>query len=131
MSKAGPIVGLVGGTIMLVVNFFQIQYLFTSIMHGYFPTPTLFPRFISLAITLVWAALGIIGAVYSLKSVRWGNTLMLVAAIGAMAGSFIPIFIDDTGYYLEFIFLNGTAMYIDCILLLIGGILGMTLQPRE
>lgn len=132
MAKAGPIVGLVGGTILLVTNLFQIQYIFTSLMYGYMPYQTLFPIIIRTIVSVGLGALGIMGAVFSLKSVRLGNILMIVAGAVAMAGSFIPIFFYDTGYDgIGFIFLTATAMYIDCIALLIGGILGMTLEPRQ
>ncbi|MFX0053258.1 MAG: hypothetical protein ACFE8U_18430 [Candidatus Hermodarchaeota archaeon] len=132
MAKAGPIVGLVGGTIMLVANFYQLQYLLMSLMYGYPSYRPIIPVFISLIVTISWAILGLVGAVFSLKDKRFGNILMLVAGAGAMVGAFVPINIYSIDSYgIGFTFLNGTAMFVDCTLMLIGGILGMTLKPRE
>ncbi|MFX0031066.1 MAG: hypothetical protein ACFE8E_00205 [Candidatus Hodarchaeota archaeon] len=131
MGKAGPIVGLVGGTLMLVAAVIQIQYNLTYMLMGSPISRPLIPTIISIIITVVWASLGISGAFLGLRDKKLGNVLMIIAGAGSLVGGFTPIsiFTIDT-YYRGFIFLNATLMSIDPILMLIGGILSIALWPK-
>jgi len=129
MPKAGPIVGLHGGVVMIINGLSQMQGI---LMVYLFPQSIpLLIRIISFLVTIAWGALGVSGAVLSLRNRKEGFTLMLTAGIGGIVGAFIPIYIYDTGYYFIIIFLNNTLIFIDVVLILIGAILTIALVKRE
>lgn len=118
---------------MMIAGFFQVQYNLSRILYSspYYQAPPLVPVIISIVITITWAALGLIGATLGFRDRQAGYILMLVAGSGGLAGALIPISIYSVSpYSIGIIFLNATAMYIDPMLMLIGGILGFTLKPR-
>ena len=118
--KIGSILGLIGRTIMLVWGLLSIQ--------GYIVTfESLIPAIIIIGGTIVWAALGISGAVLGFRDKKSGNILILIAGVGSLDGNLIPIL--RTGY--SWLPLNTSFMGIDAILILIGGILGIALWPRK
>ena len=110
-------VGLLGGIILLIYGLNMTRFYYDI------DESTVF-RYINAIVTIVWASLALIGSVKLLKGNEMGYTILFIAGIGGLVGSFIPIFAyDPYGYgYIQIIYLNGTAGYFDLVIILIGGI---------
>jgi hypothetical protein len=133
MVKSGYILGLIGGTIMLVFGLEDIQLNMSIIILGGLTSPIpLYARVLNLVVPIVWGVLGITGAVIGLRGTQMGDYLMLIAGIGGLAGTFIPIAMYEmVPSYMVPVFLNGSFIYIDVILMILGGILSIALRTRE
>jgi len=133
-NKAVAAVGLLGGIILLIygLNASQISY-YNGI------DESLIFRYINAIVTIGWASLALCSSVLLLKGKDIGFIILLIAAIGGIVGSFIPIFsYYPYGYdpysqynYLSTIYLNGTGGYFDLVLMLVGGILGVSLAEKK
>lgn len=124
-SKAGAIVGLIGGVFYLVITSLSLTI---AGLGGGIPPPV-WQLNIPYTLTMVWAIGITIGGVLSLKGIKVGTILMLVFGIVALIGSFIPIMYYGPPWY--YIYLNYSYFYIDCGLAILGGILGIVLERRE
>ena len=110
---AGPIVGIIGSTLLIVAALFGLISIGLGILFV-----------IRIMTTLILGILGLIGAILGFTGKRVpGAVLMLLAGIVAVVGMFIPIGI----YYLP-ITLVYTFFFVDPFLVLIGGILGLALK---
>ena len=88
--------------------------------------------YISAIVTIVWASIALFSSVILLRGMKIGYIFLLIAGLGGIIGNFIPIFSYDIGWgYIQIIYLNGTAGYIDLVLMLIGGIYGVALTERK
>ena len=116
--------GLLGGAILLLYG------LTVARIYGV-DEATVF-RSINAIVTILWAFMALASSVILLRGNKAGYIILLVAAIGGLIGSFIPIFsYDPYGYgYISVIYLNGTA-YIDLVLMLVGGIYGVALPEKK
>ena len=124
-SKAGAIVGLIGGMFYLVIT--SISLIIARIGGGL--PPPVWQLNVPYSLTMVWAIGITIGGVLSLRGIKVGTILMLVFGVVALIGSFIPIM-----YYGDpwgFIYINYSYYYIDCGLAILGGILGIVLERRD
>jgi hypothetical protein len=130
MVKVGAIVGMIGSTVFMIVGLFTIS------MARLYYTPPGFPIFINYITgitTLAISACGIVGSVLAFRNINTaGYTILLIAGIAGIVGTFIPIYVYDDGWgYLQFYFLCGTALYGDLVLMLVGGILGFALPEKN
>jgi hypothetical protein len=119
-------VGLLGGLILLLYGLMS-----TRIYYSVPDESTVF-RYIHGIVTIVWALMAVFSSVILLRGNKVGYILLLIAGIGGLVGSYIPIFsYDPYGYgYIQVIYLNGTA-FIDIVLMLIGGIYGVALTEKK
>ena len=117
-------VGLLAGMILLITGLSMTR------LYGYTGEALIF-WYISAIVTIVWASLALFSSVILLKGNNLGYKILLIAGIGGIIGNFIPIFSYDVGYgYIQIIYLNSTAAYIDLVLMLIGGLYGVALKKR-
>ncbi len=118
-------VGLLAGIILLITG------LSLTRLYGYVGEASNF-WYISAIVTIVWASIALFSSVILLRGKDIGYIILLIAGIGGIIGNFIPIFSYDVGWgYIQIINLNGTAGYIDLVLMLIGGIYGVALTERK
>jgi len=119
-SKVIAGVGLLGGLILLLYGLIM-----TRIYYG--AGESVVFRYIHAIVTIVWAFLALSSSVILLRGNKVGYIILLIAGIGTLVGTFIPIFSYDS---YGVIYLNGTA-YIDVVLMLIGGIYGVALTEKK
>lgn len=127
--KIGSILGMIGSTILMVVGFFTL-----SITRMYISSSI--PIFVYIIAGVITAALAICGVLGSALAMRdnftTGYTLLISAAVIGIFGTFIPIYAYDHGYgYVQMFFLINTAIYVDFVPMLIGGILGFALVEKR
>ena len=129
MAKVGAILGLIGSVILLITGLFWISM--SRLIYS--PSIPFIIPYISGGVTIAISAIGITGTVLAFRDINIaGYILLLVAGILGIIGTFIPIYIYDTGWgYLEFFFLSNTLLYGDLILMLVGGILGFALGGKK
>ncbi|MFX1356277.1 MAG: hypothetical protein ACFFA8_03250 [Promethearchaeota archaeon] len=131
-TKISPALSLLGGTILLINGLVGSQISSYELYNYY-----IIFRYINAGVTCAWAGLAIYGAVLSFKGRASGKTLMIIAAIGGIIGTFIPIYRQFIPYeyggggYTRIVKLNGSAMFVDLVFILIAGILGYTLTERK
>ena len=129
LTMLSPFLSLIGGAVLLVVGLVGSQA-FQGYYYGIPPIANIF-AYINGGVSAVWAGLAIYGAVLAFRENENGKKFMLIAAIGGIIGTFIPIYIWDVNGWTQMIKLNGSAMFIDVVLILIGAILGYSLTERE
>ena len=127
LTMLSSFLSLIGGTVLLIVGLAGSQVY-------YYESPidiaNIF-RYINGGVSVIWAGLAIYGAVLAFRENENGKKYMLLAGIGGIIGTFIPIYIWDVNGWTQMIKLNGSAMFIDVVLILIGAILGYSLTERE
>jgi len=117
-------VGLLAGMILLITGLSMTR------LYGYTGEALIF-WYISAIVTIVWASMALFSSVILLRGNDIGYIILLIAGIGGIIGNFVPILSYDAGWgYMQIIYLNSTAMYIDLVLMLIGGIYGVALRKR-
>ena len=129
-TKIGAIVGLIGSVILLIVGLTQIS--FASIAY-YDPSFPVFIRYITAIVTAAISALGIYGAVLVIRDDPSGYTLLLIAGIIGVVGTFIPIYAYDYGGYgyIQNFYLAASFGFVDVVLMIVGGILGFALAEKK
>ena len=128
-SKAGAILGLVGSILMLITALFWISL---SRLPLFNPDPN-FPAFLPYiigGITIAISAFGMSGAVLAFRDYNFGYIFLLVAGVLGVIGSFIPVHSYDSGYMIYTTYLSNTLVYIDLVLMILGGILGFALADK-
>jgi hypothetical protein len=126
-SKVGGILGLVGSVLMLSNGFSTMSFS----LYGYPPGPFEFLKYIVGGVTMVIGVFGMSGSVLALGDCTYGYIFLLVAGGLGVIGTFIPIRIIDFGSgYLSITYLSTTLIYIDPILMIVGGILGLALADK-
>ena len=117
MAKVGAILGIIGSIIFLIVGLYTIlmsSLIYTGITN------------------ILLGSLGILGVVLAFREInRAGFILLLLAGVAGIIGSFIPLYVWDDYGYLRFYYLCGTALNVDLILMIIGGILGLALGGKK
>ena len=117
-------VGLLAGMILLITGLSMTR------LYGYTGEALIY-WYISAIVTIFWASLALFSSVILLRGNDIGYIILLIAGIGGIIGNFFPIFSYDVGWgYIQIIYLNSTALYIDLVLMLIGGIYGVALRKR-
>jgi len=130
-SKVGAILGLVGSVLMLLVGLFTISI---GRLPLFIPPDPNFPiivPYIAGGLTVAISAFGLTGAVLAFRDYNFGYIFLLVAAVLGVIGSFIPIYSYDSGYIIYTTNLNNTLVYIDLVLMVLGGILGFALADKK
>ena len=134
-ALVGPILGVIGATLLTVAGFigFGLMATLQALLATYGLTwadvgldPSLLN--VSAILTLVWGLLGLIGAILAFLGKKIGVYLMLIFGLIATVGMFIPI-----GTYTILLVsipvnMNTSMFFVDPILLMLGGILGLALK---
>lgn len=127
-AKVGPILGIVGGTILTIGGLLLFGY--PTIIEVLIYPATLADMgidatllMIPAILTLVYGLLGLIGAILGLVGKKIGVFLMLIFGILACVTMFITI---PNGTVMQP--LSGAGFFVDPFLLLLGGILGLALK---
>ena len=137
MAKVGAILGIIGGSLLLIGGLISFGTVGTieallTLNSLTWADIGLNPMFLTInsIMTLTWGILGLLGAIFAMQGKKFGVYLMLVIGIISVVGMFIPI----ATYTLILPFsipLNGSFLFVDPFLLLVGGILGLTLKEKE
>ena len=128
-NKAGAILGLIGSTLLLIAGLAVLAMSRTA----YHPDPN-FPLilpYITSLTTIALSACGLAGTILAFRDVNWGNILILCAGMVGIIGSFLPIYIYENSGYYYFQYLVSTLLYADLVLMIVGGILGLSLAPKK
>jgi len=128
-TKAGAILGLVGSVLMLLVGLYTTSM--ARLMYVPDPNYKAFLPYIAGGITIAISAFGMSGSVLAFRDYAFGYIFLLVAGVLGIIGSFIPIYFYDSGYTVVIINLSNTLVYIDLILIVLGGILGFALADKK
>ena len=117
MVKVGAILGIIGSILFLIVGLYTIlisRLLYTGITN------------------IILGSLGVLGVVLAFRDIKIaGYILLLLAGVAGFIGSFIPLYVWDDHGYLRFYYLCGTALNVDLILMIIGGIFGIALGDKK
>ena len=137
MAKVGAILGIIGGSLLLIGGLISFGTVGTieallTLNSLTWADIGLNPMFLTInsIMTLTWGILVLLGAIFAMQGKKFGVYLMLVIGIISVVGMFIPI----ATYTLILPFsipLNGSFLFVDPFLLLVGGILGLTLKEKE
>lgn len=127
--EIGSIFGLIGSMILLSVGISRISDLYLPIFpYPDVPVASLYMQAIA---TIIISVFGIIGAIIALKDNPFGFPCLLIAGIGGLVGTFFPIFRSWAGVFLiEIYFMIDTYQYLDLVLMIVGGLLGLVLREH-
>ena len=146
MSKAGSILGIIGGLMMVIGGIYFLNIILSSIEGRSIPyemLPFSNASILNCILTAVWGFLAIIGALAGIKG-KVGNYLLLIAGGLAVAGFFINSYPGE-GYYPS-VPLSSSFFYfyfsandvhnillslIDPLLILTGGIIGVAVKTEK
>ena len=134
-ALVGPILGVIGATLLTIAGFIGFGAIATLqvLLSTYGLTwadigldPSLLT--VNAILTLIWGLVGLIGAILAFTGKRIGVYLMLISGLIATVGMFIPL-----GTYILIIVpiavnMNSSMFFVDPILILLGGILGLALK---
>lgn len=131
----GPIFGIFGAGLLLVaaISAFGVQGIHEMTLNVIPMTweqvgfdPMLLT--VSAILTLLWGLFGLIGALLGLVGKRFGVYLMLIFGIIATVGMFVQIGNYAIAGAPYTVFLNSHLFFVDPILLLAGGLIGLFLK---
>ena len=137
VKVVSPILGIIGATLLTIAGFigFGLMATLQAILTGYGFTwadvgldPSLLT--VSAILTLVWGLLGLVGAILAFTGKKMGVYLMLIAGGIATVGMFIPIGTYTITIIPMAVNMNSHMFFVDPILLLVGGILGLALKDE-
>ncbi|MFX0076067.1 MAG: hypothetical protein ACFE96_11530 [Candidatus Hermodarchaeota archaeon] len=128
--EIGAVFGLIGSMILLSVGISRISDLhLPTFPYPDIPVGTLYIQAIAIILISVF---GLIGAILALKDNLFGYPCLLVAGIGGLVGTFFPIYMSFAGGFLiEIYFMIDSLQYIDIVLIIVGGLLGLILRENE
>ena len=130
----GPILSLFGGIIFLFSSFLFTEKII-AIGHilsdaGLFHYEVgLYPELLIIGFvsTIVWGALGIIGGIIALFGKKSGSIIALIGGILGYVGALVPLGTNISATLIPMTF-SGSFFLLDPILMILGGILGLTLK---
>lgn len=137
VKVVSPILGIIGATLLTIAGFigFGLMATLQALLTGSGLTwadvgldPTLLT--VSAILTLVWGLLGLVGAILAFTGKKMGVYLMLIAGGIATVGMFIPIGTYTILFVTIAVNMNSSMFFVDPILLLLGGILGLALKDE-
>lgn len=137
VKVVSPILGIIGATLLTIAGFigFGLMATLQALLTGSGLTwadvgldPTLLT--VSAILTLVWGLLGLVGAILAFTGKKMGVYLMLIAGGIATVGMFIPIGTYTITFVTIAVNMNSSMFFVDPILLLLGGILGLALKDE-
>ncbi len=130
----GPILALVGGALMLfssVFVFASIGITEAGLIDGGltwedvgFAKELMYVRF---GLTLLWGVLGILGGIISITGKKFGAIFALIGGVMGIAGMIITLGTITVVSPVP-VSLSASFVFVDPILMLIGGILGLALR---
>ena len=130
----GPILALIGGIIMLFSTYLVSESLVAigvnlSIAGLHWFEVGLYPELMTLGFicTLLWSVLGIIGGIISIFGKKSGSIIALIVGILGFVGALVPLGTNLIVTQIPITF-TGSFLFIDPILMIFGGILGLTLK---
>ena len=145
MSKAGPILGIIGGGLILYAGFIQMQDVFELLMlfsqYGFDPSDfglEVAPLHVTYIMTYIWGFLGFLGGSLALRLDKniICSVLCTIAGVGGSIGLFLTFYSDviDFGHGIEPIYftlsLNVSFILVDPFIIAIGGVLNIVLKPK-
>ena len=135
VKVVSPILGIIGATLLTIAGFvaFGVQALLQiAIAPLTFADIGLDPMLLTVSaiLTLVWGLLGLVGAILAFTGKKMGVYLMLIAGGIATVGMFIPIGTYTLLFVTIAVNMNSSMFFVDPILLLLGGILGLALKDE-
>lgn len=137
VKVVSPILGIIGATLLTIAGFigFGLMATLQALLTGSGLTwadvgldPSLLT--VSAIVTLVWGLLGLVGAILAFTGKKMGVYLMLIAGGIATVGMFIPIGTYTITIIPIAVNMNSSMFFVDPILLLLGGILGLALKDE-
>lgn len=137
VKVVSPILGIIGATLLTIAGFigFGLMATLQTLLTGSGLTwadvgldPSLLT--VSAIVTLVWGLLGLVGAILAFTGKKMGVYLMLIAGGIATVGMFIPIGTYTITIIPIAVNMNSSMFFVDPILLLLGGILGLALKDE-
>ena len=82
--------------------------------------------------TILFSSFGILGTILAFRGNANGYPYLLIAGIMGILGTFFPISSSVAGGILLHIFyLIDTFLYVDLVLMLVGGVLGLALDGKK
>jgi len=111
----GPIIALIGGILLLIAGLIGLTNPLLQALMALVPIIAL-----SFVMSLLLGILALVGAFMAITGKKAGNYLTLIAGLVGTVGMFIPL------YYVVMLVI--TFIFIDPILILIGGILGVLIK---
>ena len=137
VKVVSPILGVIGATLLTIAGFIgfglmaTVQALLTASGLTWADVgldPSLLT--VSAILTVVWGLLGLVGAILAFTGKKMGVYLMLIAGGIATVGMFIPIGTYTISFVTIAVNMNSHMFFVDPILLLLGGILGLALKDE-
>jgi len=130
----GPILALIGGIVMLFSSFLVSESLI-AIGHNLVDADLhwfevgLYPELMILGFvcTILWGVLGIIGGIIALFGKKSGSIVALIGGILGYVGALVPLGTNISATLIPMTF-SGSFFLLDPILIILGGILGLTLK---
>ena len=130
----GPTLALIGGIIMLFSSYLVSESLVT-IGHNLSDAGLqwfevgLYPELMILAFTstILWGILGLIGGIIAIFGKKSGSIIALIVGILGFIGALVPLGTNITITQIPITF-TGSFLFIDPILMIFGGILGLNLK---
>jgi hypothetical protein len=135
IKKVGPILGIVGAAILLIAGFmaFGTQALIQAQLGLLGLTwadigfdPSIF--MVRGLLTIVFAVLGLVGAILALKDKKIGAVLLLIFGLVCLIGSFVPIGSLTISFVTIPVTMIYPFFYVESILMVVGGILSLALK---
>ena len=137
VKVVSPILGVIGATLLTIAGF--IGFGLMAVVQALLTTsgltwadvgldPSLLT--VSAILTVVWGLLGLVGAILAFTGKKMGVYLMLIAGGIATVGMFIPIGTYTISFVTIAVNMNSHMFFVDPILLLLGGILGLALKDE-
>jgi hypothetical protein len=116
-------VGLLSGMLLLITGLSSRMYFYSYDESSVYRT-------ISSIVAIGWAMLCLISAFLLLREKAIGYIILLIAGIGGIVGTFIPIFAFDPGYGIQIVYLSTSMTYYEYVLPLIGGLYGVAIGTK-
>jgi len=129
-TKIGAIIGLLGSIILLIVGLSGISM--SRLEYTFDPNYPTFVSYIGRGVTIAISAFGLFGSILVFRDNNIGYTILLVAGIAGIIGTYTPIYNYVTEWgYIGTSYLSNTFLYVDLVLMLVGGILGFALAEKK
>ena len=129
-TKIGAIIGLLGSIILLIVGLSGISM--SRLEYTFDPNYPTFVSYIGRGVTIAISAFGLFGSILVFRDNNIGYTILLVAGIAGIIGTYTPIYIYVTEWgYIRTFYLSNSFLYVDLVLMLVGGILGFALAEKK
>ena len=127
--KLGAVFGFIGATILLIVGLSVMTMSRYMVEQGDVP---IFVPYITAIVTSAISAFGLYGAVLVFRDNYTGYTILLLAGIIGIIGTFIPVYTyTDQWDWSHSFYLSGSGAFIDVVFMVVGGILGFALAEKK